>query len=251
MGGTTQRHSETAATPAAPLRADAQRNRQLVIDAAREVFIESGPDAPLDEIARRAGVGIATLYRRFPDREDLIRGVVVDTFDKVRAAAERADEESAEPLEALRSFMHYALDAKIAATMPALIGRVMVDEEFDAMRRSLGEHVEALIQRAQAAGKIRPDIVFGDITLMLMRLSRPLAPVTDALLGQPAGDPLAHRQLDIYLDGLRAGGHDERHELPEPRFTLADFDRIRDVAAAMHDADRAERKRRDDERADG
>src|ERR687885_1855835 len=71
------------------LRADARRNREHVLAAARDVFVEHGPAAPLDEIARRAGVGIATLYRRFPDRNALIRAVVIDVLTAVGAEARR------------------------------------------------------------------------------------------------------------------------------------------------------------------
>ncbi|WP_436774642.1 TetR/AcrR family transcriptional regulator, partial [Yinghuangia sp. YIM S09857] len=105
------------------MRADAQRNRQLIIEAARRIFIESGPDAPLDEIARHAGVGIATLYRRFPERDDLIRAVVLDTFAAMAKAAEDAEAHGGDAYQALRMFMHSALDAGIGATMPALAGR--------------------------------------------------------------------------------------------------------------------------------
>src|SRR5579863_2702696 len=75
------------------LRADALRNRQHVLAAARDVFVELGPDAPLDEVARRAGVGIATLYRRFPDRESLQRAVALDVLDQAGAAAAQAEAE--------------------------------------------------------------------------------------------------------------------------------------------------------------
>jgi AcrR family transcriptional regulator len=80
-GGSMDSMPSTRDTPQArPLRADARDNRRRLLDAARDVFIEQGPGAPLDEIARRAGTGIATLYRRFPDRQALIRGVFVDAI---------------------------------------------------------------------------------------------------------------------------------------------------------------------------
>lgn len=205
------------------MRADAQRNRRLVIDAARDVFIESGADAPLDEIARRAGVGIATLYRRFPDRADLIRAVVLDTFHVMAEVAATAQAEASDSYDALCRFMHAALDAKIGATMPALVGQVVFDDEVDEARLQVGIPVEALLERAKAEGLVRPEVAFGDITFMVMRLTRAL-PVAEKM---DLDDTLAHRHLDIYLDGLRAAGDPRRHELPEPAVTLRDFGEIR------------------------
>src|SRR5437899_10452686 len=81
-----------------PLRADARRNREQLMAAARDVFVELGPDAPLDEIARRAAVGIATLYRRFPDRESLMRAVILDVLVRVGHEARTAETEEPDPV---------------------------------------------------------------------------------------------------------------------------------------------------------
>src|SRR4051794_32627452 len=88
-----------------PLRADARRNREQLLEAARDVFVEHGPNAPLDEIARRAGVGIATLYRRFPDRESLMRAVVLDVLARVGHQARLAQAEEPDALAALIRYM--------------------------------------------------------------------------------------------------------------------------------------------------
>src|ERR671937_2812476 len=87
-----------------PLRADALRNREHVLAAARAVFVEQGADAPLDDIARRAGVGIATLYRRFPDRDALMRAVVLDVLTNVGQQARLALAEEADGFQALRRY---------------------------------------------------------------------------------------------------------------------------------------------------
>jgi AcrR family transcriptional regulator len=87
------------------LRADARRNRDQILLAARDVFIERGPDAALDEVARRAGVGNATLYRRFPDRRSLLRAVLVDVFRRVGDEARLALVEESDPFEALARYM--------------------------------------------------------------------------------------------------------------------------------------------------
>src|SRR2546428_5166844 len=111
------------------LRADARRNREHVLAAAREVFVEQGADAPLDEIARRAGVGIATLYRRFPDREALLRAVALDVLARAGDEARAAEAEEADPFGALGRYMHRALDLRISAVMPALLGHISFDDD--------------------------------------------------------------------------------------------------------------------------
>ncbi|GAA2295111.1 helix-turn-helix domain-containing protein [Streptomyces violaceusniger] len=191
-----------AGVPSPPMRADARRNREQILRAAREVFADQGSDAPLDEIARRAGVGIATLYRRFPHRADLHRGVAIEVLTALVEAASRAAAEEGDPCLALRRFMHAALDLKIGSVMPALLGGFTVDEILDSVPGDAVDPIDAMLLRARAQGLIRSDVVFGDITLMIIRLTRPL----------PGGgrfapdDALAHRQLDVYIDGLRPTG---------------------------------------------
>ncbi|OMI40483.1 TetR/AcrR family transcriptional regulator [Streptomyces sparsogenes] len=205
------------------MRADARRNREQILRAARAVFADQGPDAPLDEIARRAGVGIATLYRRFPERADLIRAVAIDVFTALVEAAREATDAGRDPLDALRRFMHAALDLKIGSVMPTLVGRVTIDEILEAVRQDAADPVEELLRRAHEAGLIRPDIVFGDITMMIVRLSRPLPGG-----GIPEDEALAHRQLDVYVDGLRpAGSAGPGTRLPGPALDAAAFKRFR------------------------
>jgi AcrR family transcriptional regulator len=183
------------------LRADARRNRDQLLVAARDVFVEHGPNAPLDEIARRAGVGIATLYRRFPDRASLQRAVAIDVLRRIGHEAARALEEETDPFAALARYMHAALDARVAAVMPALGPAVPVEEaEFLAARDAAVEPVQRIIAAAQAAGTLRPDASFGDIGLMLIRLSRPLPNAFPSEMERA----LAHRHLDLVIDGLRA-----------------------------------------------
>ncbi|MES4907868.1 MULTISPECIES: helix-turn-helix domain-containing protein [unclassified Streptomyces] len=212
------------ASPGPRMRADARRNREQILRAARAVFVDQGPDAPLDEIARRAGVGIATLYRRFPERADLISGVAIDVFTALVEAAHEAAEAERDPLDALRRFMHAALDLKIGSVVPALYGRVAVDEILDAVRQDAADPVDELLRRAHEAGLIRPDVAFGDITLMIIRLSRPLP--GGGLI--PDDEALAHRHLDIYIDGLRPDGSARPNtRLSGPALDAAGFKRLR------------------------
>ena len=218
-----------SADPAQPrMRADARRNREQILRAAREVFADQGPDAPLDEIARRAGVGIATLYRRFPARSDLFRGVAAEVFTAVGEAARQAAGAEGDPADALRRFMHAALDLKIGSVVPALLGHFTADELFGRVRGDVADPVETvdhLLARARTAGVIRPDVVFGDIVLMIIRLSRPL-PGGGRV---PADEALAHRQLDLYVDGLRPTGSPRpTTALGGPAVDAAAFIRIRE-----------------------
>jgi AcrR family transcriptional regulator len=188
------------------LRADARRNQEQLMAAARDVFAERGADAPLEEIARRAGVGIGTLYRRFPDRQALMRTVVLDALAQSGAAAERARDEAPDAFGAIVAYMHAALDIRIAAVIPALMGRVdLNDPELRAARERATAPAEAIVDAAHAEGSLRPDVTFGDIGLIIVRLAHPLpAPISREL-----DERMAHRHLDLLLAGMRRDGDTE------------------------------------------
>jgi AcrR family transcriptional regulator len=191
---------KSSASEAAELRADARRNREQLLGAARDVFVERGPDAPLDEVARRAGVGIATLYRRFPDREALLRAVALDVLERAGHEARSAEAEEADAFRALGRYMHRALDLRISAVMPALLGHVSFeDETIRRAREQATAPVLRLVDAAHTEGTLRPDVAFGDVATILVRLSRPLpGPFPpDVDLG------LAHRHVDLFLEGMR------------------------------------------------
>ena len=210
--------------PGRGLRADAQRNRQQVLAAARDVFVELGADTSLDEVARRAGVGIATLYRRFPDRESLQRAVALDVLAQAAAAARLAETYESDALAGLGRYMHAALDLRISAVMPALLGRVSFeDAEMSQARRQAVEPVLRLIAAGQAAGQLRRDVAFGDIGTLLVRLSRPLPGPFPADLDLG----LAHRHVDLFLDALRASGSAaDARPLSGPALNLDDLQHI-------------------------
>src|SRR5215216_3947062 len=113
---------------AARLRADARRNLDRVLAAARDVFIEQGPGAPLEEIAARAGVGIATLYRRFPDRRALQRAVALDVLGRIAVEARAAIDEEPDGFSALIRYMRRALSLQVSAVVPALLGAVELED---------------------------------------------------------------------------------------------------------------------------
>jgi len=196
-------------------RADALRNRERIVTAAQEMFVEHGAGVPLDEIARRAGVGNATLYRNFPDRDALVREVVCTVMDRTSEAAERALAEG-DAFAALERFAHSAADERISALCP------MVSSTFDqhhpdleAARTRVEHLVEEVMTRAKSAGQLRPDVGVGDLLIGVAQISRPPAG-TDCLVA----DRFVHRHLQLFLDGLMAPA---RSELPGAPATLEDL----------------------------
>ncbi|WP_442807235.1 TetR/AcrR family transcriptional regulator [Streptomyces sp. NBC_01294] len=197
-------------------RADAVRNRERILTAAREAFVEFGAATPFDEVARRAGIGNATLYRHFPDRPTLVRQVVLFTMGRVTASAEGSLAEEPDAFAALCRFTHTAADERIGALCPALADDFDREHpELIAARTALETAVETLLTAGQDAGLVRTDIGIGDLMVALSQLSRPL-PGTACL----DTDRFAHRHLQLFLDGLRAPA---RSELPGSAATLEDL----------------------------
>ncbi|MGW4382399.1 TetR/AcrR family transcriptional regulator [Kitasatospora sp. NPDC004531] len=187
----------TATAPAR--RADATRNRARIVAAAREAFVEYGAMAPLDEIARRAGVGNATLYRNFADRRTLIQQVSLAVIDRVVAHAHAAAAEEPDSFAAVSRFVHAAADERIGALCSLLSDSVdPCDPELVDARAEMKQVTEDLVARAQADGLLRTDVGAGDIVVAMSQLTRPL-PGTGCL----NLDHLVHRHLQLLLDGLR------------------------------------------------
>ncbi|MGI5204479.1 TetR/AcrR family transcriptional regulator [Spirillospora sp. CA-108201] len=200
-----------------PLRADARDNRDRILAAAREVFVEQGPGAPLEEISRRAGTGIATLYRRFPDRQTLTRAVALDALERTRDEVKRARDEEQTAFTALVRYMHRVLDIRIGAVFPVLLDQIPFDDAEVAATRDEGVAVmKELVAAAQKDGDLRSDVTHGDVGMLLVRLSRPLP----GPLPRETGEELAHRHLDLIVDGLRAG---RPGELGGPALTFDDL----------------------------
>jgi AcrR family transcriptional regulator len=177
-----------------PKRADARRNYEKVLAAAREAFAEDGESTALEEIARRAGVGIGTLYRHFPTRQALLEALYVDEVEDIcRSAAELDD---ADPWEALSSWFERFIG--YIATKQALANELLnyLDRDaplFKASRTSLFEAGEPLLRRAQEAGVVRADVGIAEVIQMVMGIAK-----------IPTGDPAQNQQiLRIALDGLR------------------------------------------------
>jgi AcrR family transcriptional regulator len=181
-------------------RADALRNRERIVTAAREMFTEFGPDVPLDEIARRAGVGNATVYRNFPDRDALVREVVCSVLDRTSEAAEQALAESGDAFAALERFVHVSADERISALCPMVASTFDRNHpDLEAARERVEQIIDQLMDRAKAAGQLRTDVGVGDVMVAVAQLSRP--PAGTACV---SADRFVHRHLQLFLDGLRA-----------------------------------------------
>ncbi len=204
-----------------PLRADARDNLRRLLEAAQDVFIEQGAGAPLDEIARRAGTGIATLYRRFPDRQALIRAVTLNAMRRTMDEARCAAEEEPDPFRALVRYMHRAIDARAAAVIPALLGDVdFDDEEIARAREEASATIDPLVDAAKRVGALRADVTSGDIGMLIVRMTRPLPGSFPAEMN----NSLSHRHLELLIDGLRPAAREP--VLPGPALSIADLRRF-------------------------
>jgi AcrR family transcriptional regulator len=184
------------------LRADAARNRVRILAAAAEVFAERGLDASTAEIAKRAGVGEATLYRRFPTKDDLIVAILLEQMDEVLAIADDCLREP-DPWRGVERFVHAMVERMIEnrGQMESMKSRCMARPELDAPRRQSLEAVGRIVARAQQAGVMRPDLTGQDLVLLMTAA----ASVGDLPL-PGLRDDLWRRYVGVILDGLRAAG---------------------------------------------
>jgi AcrR family transcriptional regulator len=187
---------------AVTMRADARRNLEQLLSAARDLVADRGAGVALDEVAQRAGVGIATLYRRFPDRNALLRGVVLDALEQTREVAEQAAEEHEDAFEALAAYLRAALELRVSAVIPQVLDVLDLDEpELAAAREASARATEALVEAAHVSGDLPKDVTFADVGMMLVRIARPLPGPMDGELKHE----LARRHLELFIRGLRAG----------------------------------------------
>jgi AcrR family transcriptional regulator len=189
---TTETSAETLI--ARPKRADARRNYEKVLAAAREAFAEGGESTALEEIARRAGVGIGTLYRHFPNRQALLEALYVGEVEEMCRSAAELD--GADPWEALtgwvENFMGYLATKRALAA--ELLNYLDQDAElFQVCRSSLFAAGEPLLKRAQDAGVVRPDVDIAEVIQMVVGIAK-----------IPTSEPgQVDHILRVALDGLR------------------------------------------------
>jgi AcrR family transcriptional regulator len=181
-----------------PLRRDAERNRQRILAAAAEVFTERGLDATLDEVARAAGVGIGTVYRRFPDKASLVAELFKDRVDALVTVAEEACA-ARDPWEGLVAFLEFitgALASDLGLRQLMMFGKYD-DDQVRYARDQMRPVITRLVERAQASGALRPDFQATDVKMiafMLASIAEYAASVSPAVW---------RRYLVMLIDGLR------------------------------------------------
>jgi AcrR family transcriptional regulator len=179
------------------MRADAQRNRQRLLDATIELILHAGGEPSRDAIAERAGVGIGTLYRHFPDRQSLLDAAARHALERSISAGEAIAQSTWQGVDALRQYMHAALDNGIGVVN--LIHPLLEKPDWPDLRARAAALLETLVARAIRDGELASgDISERDIVFATIRLARPLA------IGLAAEEEreIAHRHLDFYIDGL-------------------------------------------------
>jgi AcrR family transcriptional regulator len=198
-----------------PLRRDAERNRQRILEAARGVFADRGLTATLDDVADAAGVGVGTVYRRFANKDELVEALFVDRIDQMVALAEQAAEIE-DPWEGLETLLTElatlnSTDRGFREVMLGAAGRDRI-----AMGRSrIQPVVSGIVERAQAAGVLRPDAAPLDMPMIQLMLS------TIADSARDVRPDLWRRYLDLFLDGPRAQPRRELVPPPTPPEMMA------------------------------
>jgi len=192
-------------------RADSVRNRERVLEAAKAVFSAGGPDASLEAVAKRAGVGIGTLYRHFPTREALFEAVYRREVDQLSEFAEQLKTAPA-PVDALRRWMRS--NVELVATKKGMIAALALAVQssselyaysFDRLTKAIG----TLLDRAVAAGEIRADVSAEDLLRALIGMCY--------LHEQPGWQTTVLRLMDVFIDGLRVQPGTGRKPASSPR----------------------------------
>lgn len=192
--------AEAAAhNPPPRLRSDAERNRRRVMEAAACAFAEAGFEVSIDEIARRAGLGKGTVFRRFPTKEDLVAAIVCERMGELLEVGAQLSA-SDDPGEALRAFMRRMVEILCGdrGLLEAIHGLASTDEEVLSLKHEVSELAWSLLVRAQEQGSIRTDIAADDVLLLVAAVSHVSAPFHDV------DADLWQRYFDLMFDGLRS-----------------------------------------------
>ncbi|GAA3387761.1 TetR/AcrR family transcriptional regulator [Cryptosporangium minutisporangium] len=211
-----------AGTSNRPLRRDAEQNRLRILAAAREVFAARGVDVTLDDIAHHAGLGVGTVYRRYPSREHLVEALFDEQLDRMVTLAQDAARHP-DAWTGLTEFFADSIELLAAdrGLRDVLFSRVYGHQRVAKARDRIGPAVDALISRCQQAGVVRPDVTGTDMPLVQF--------MTAALLEytEYAAPGLWRRYLTILLDGLRPDA------TPLP-VAAPDFDALAEIARGWH-----------------
>ncbi|GAA3827793.1 TetR/AcrR family transcriptional regulator [Streptomyces coacervatus] len=210
-------------------RREARRNDTRLLSAARDAFAELGWKASVSDIARRADVGMGTVYRRYTCKEELAQHTCLSAVDHLTDAAHTAAGEAPDGWQALVQFMSRALTTPTGSLLPRLGGRLPATDDMEAAVVRLQEALEAIVERAQDEGALRADVVSADVLLLLVHL-KVLLPATATRAWQ-----LRLRYLDVVLEGLR---HRPPHDLDGPPPNWQELHKFWHAGpAGSHDAD--------------
>jgi AcrR family transcriptional regulator len=213
-----KRRGTAAGKPSRPLRRDAEENRRRLLEAAREVFAESGFEATMDEVAARAGVGVGTAYRRFANKEELIGALFQDRLDELEAVIDRAQAEQ-DPWRGIVTYLEGSIALQSCDRgLKELVFSFQRHREFvEQARARLKPRIDELVERAHAAGRLRPGVEATDlVTVQLM-----LGTISESTATDPA--PAWRRFLPLVLDGLSPERTDP---LPGAALTLDQLDAV-------------------------
>jgi AcrR family transcriptional regulator len=182
---------------APPLRADARRNRARILEVAREVFASEGLAVPIDTVAARAGIGVGTVYRHFPTKEALFAAIVMDRVQELAADARSALADD-DPGEAFYRFLRMlaersATDMALADAFAA--AGIDIKSSLGVCKQDLSAAIDDLLERAQAAGAVRPDVSVADVFALLSS--------TSIACGRQGLADASERLVGVVLDGLR------------------------------------------------
>jgi AcrR family transcriptional regulator len=195
-----------APTPMSGRRAEAARNDQRILDAARAVFV-ADPGAPIAAVAEHAGVGISALYRRYASKEELLRRLCAEGLTAYIAAATEALADGGDPWEAFARFMRRVVDADTHSLTSRLAGTFTPTEELNRDAATAQELNQRLFERTLASGAIRPDLDVNDLSMVFEQLAS-IRLGDDARTGQ-----LRHRYLALLLEAMHTPSSDP---LPGP-----------------------------------
>ena len=200
-----------------PLRADAERNRRLVLEAAAQAFAERGFDVGVAEIARRAGVGNATVFRRFPSKEELFRAIIEEKAAECLAAAQRAAEND-DPWDALVELLTATaeMQARDRGFFEATEDQLLRDPELVRCHLPILAAVDSIVARAQEAGVVRDDVTALDMLGLVKGAVAAMRPIGGI------GEDAWRRFLSLMLDGLRPQA---ATDLPAPPISPDEFER--------------------------
>lgn len=186
---------EQTTTPLSGRRAQAARNDRQILESARAVFM-ADPTAPIAAVAEHAGVGISALYRRYAGKDDLLRRLATDGMDRYLQRVEEALADDRDAWRSFARFMRRSVDEGASSLTSRMAGTFIATEELYEQGRRIAAATGRLLERAQQAGVVRPDIDVGDLSLIFEQLQT-----------VQVGDPersrqLRQRYLALYLDAL-------------------------------------------------